>query len=262
VLALVAASISSGILISRIGYYTPVMLVGVCLMAIGAGLLTTLEIDTPQAKWVGYQFLYGIGMGSTFQAPNLAAQTVLHNRDVPIGTSLMFFSQLLGGAIFISVGQNVLNNQLLERLSGLPGFSPDFIKNSGATSLTQLPPQIRDIVLTAYNESLRKVFQVGLIMACLVVLGAVSLEWRSVKKNKEKIASAKERAAEEGEAKEKKAVETDEDNEKTDVEGEKPKTESAQIGEKETEVAVPETAPAKAVEPEVKNKGHEKETNV
>ncbi|KAL1881855.1 hypothetical protein Daus18300_000908 [Diaporthe australafricana] len=184
VLPMVVSSIASGVLISKIGYYTPFMLAGVVLLSIGAGLLTTLQIDTSQGKWVGYQVLYGFGMGQTFQAPNLAAQTVLPTVDVPIGTSLMFFAQLLGGSIFISVGQNVLNNELLKNLSGVPGFDASSILQAGATTLTQLAEPLRTTVLLAYNEALRKVFQVGLIMTCLTILGAASLEWRSVKSKK------------------------------------------------------------------------------
>jgi MFS family permease len=182
---MVVASMMTGILTARIGYYTPFLIVGVCLMSIGAGLLTTLQVDTDEGKWLGYQILYGFGMGLSFQAPNLAAQTVLPTRDVPIGTSLMFFSQLLGGAVFISVGQNVLNNQLLTRLSAVPGFDVSSIAKKGATTLTEgLPAEMVGPVLEAYNESLRKVFQVGLILVCLTIFGAASMEWRSVKEKK------------------------------------------------------------------------------
>ncbi|ORY71976.1 putative MFS aflatoxin efflux pump [Pseudomassariella vexata] len=183
-LSMVVASMATGIMTSKIGYYTPFMLVGSCIVSMGAGLLTTLEISTASPKWIGYQILYGFGLGMTFQAPNLAAQTVLPTKDVSIGISLMFFSQLLGGAIFISVGQNVLNNQLLERLSGLPGFTPSMISSNGATTLSSsLPVELRGPVLEAYNESLRKVFQVGLIMTCLTIIGSAAMEWRSVRKN-------------------------------------------------------------------------------
>jgi len=201
ILPMVFASILTGILTARVGYYTPFMLFGNCIMAVGAGLLTTLEVDTPQAKWAGYQVLYGFGLGCTFQAPNLAAQTVLPTRDVPVGTSLMFFSQLLGGAIFISVGQNVLNNQLLQRLSGFPGFTPELIKSQGATGLIQqLPEAVRGQVLIAYNDSLRKVFQVAVIMTCLTIFGALALEWRSVKKNVQKKDAGSGSEAEDGKA--------------------------------------------------------------
>jgi hypothetical protein len=183
VLAMVIASISSGIFIGKVGYYTPVMIFGVCIMAIGAGLLTTLQVDSDQAKWIGYQVLFGFGLGNSFQAPNLAAQTVLGHKDVNVGISLMIFGQLLGGAVFISVGQNVLDGQLVSRLAQF-GFNPQQIASAGATSLAALPDAIRGGVIFQYNEALRKVFQVGLIMACLTILGAVSLEWKSVKKNK------------------------------------------------------------------------------
>ncbi|KAI8188357.1 Efflux pump aflT [Colletotrichum sp. SAR 10_75] len=186
VLSMVVASLMTGGLIRRTGYYTPFLIVGVCFMSVGAGLLNTLQLDTPSAKWIGYQILYGFGTGCASQVPNIAAQTVLPKKDVPIGTSLMFFSQLLGGAIFISVGQNVLNNQLLERLSSVPGFNSALIESSGATSLTNLPASVKQTVLVGYNESLRVVFRLGLILTCLSILGALAMEWRSVKQNAKK----------------------------------------------------------------------------
>lgn len=159
------------------------MIVGACVMSVGAGLLTTLQLNTTTANLIGYQIIYGFGLGLTSQAPNLAAQTVLPKPDISIGTSLMFFSQLLSGAVFVSVGQNILENQLLQRLSLVSGFNREMIQNSGATSLTDLPEPLKATVLVAYNESLRQLFRVALILACINILGALAMEWRSVKKN-------------------------------------------------------------------------------
>jgi hypothetical protein len=185
-LAMVVASIFGGITTQKVGYYTPFAIVGSCIMSVGAGLLTTLQVDTAEGKWIGYQVLYGFGMGLAFQAPNLAAQTVLPTKDVPVGSSLMFFSQLLGAAVIVSVGENILDNQLVQRLSGVPGFNSSLIRSGGATSLlSSLPANLHEEVLTAYNESLRKVFQIGLIMSCLTILGAAMLEWRSILKKPE-----------------------------------------------------------------------------
>ncbi|MCJ1380208.1 hypothetical protein MMC17_003311 [Xylographa soralifera] len=185
-LSMVVGTISGGITIQKVGYYTPFAIVGSCIMAIGAGLLTTLQVDTGIGKWIGYQVLYGFGMGLCFQAPNLAAQTVLSLKDVPVGSSLMFFAQLLGAAVFVSVGVNVLDNQLEQRLSGIPRFNPSLITSGGATSLiNSLPTNLRETILTAYNEALRNVFQIGLIISCLTILGSALLEWRSVLKKPE-----------------------------------------------------------------------------
>ncbi|GKZ71873.1 hypothetical protein AnigIFM50267_007919 [Aspergillus niger] len=187
IIPLVIASIVTGQLISRIGYYTPFLIFGVCLTSIGAGLLTTLDVNTSEAKWIGFQILYGYGLGSSTQINNMAAQTVLSRKDVAIGASLMFFGQQLFGAIFTSVGANVLSNQLAKRLGHIPGVdvTPRVIQSTGATEVLSLVPEAyRDDALRAYNDSLRVCFQVGLIMACLAIIGALGMEWRSVKQNK------------------------------------------------------------------------------
>ena len=168
-------------------------------MSVGSGLIMTFQVDTGAGKWIGYQVLYGFGTGLCFQTPNLATQTVLPKFDVPMGLALMFFGQLLGAAVFISVGQNVLDTQLLQRLSTIPGFNKSLVTSGGATSLlNSVPPDFRGAVLTAYNDSLRKVFLVGLILSCFTVLGTASMEWKSVlKKPEAKVESEKSGAAEE-----------------------------------------------------------------
>jgi MFS family permease len=181
-LSMVVGSIVGGATTQKIGYYCQWAIIGSSLMAVGAGLLTTLQVDSSSSVWIGYQVLYGFGMGLCFQTPNLAVQTVLPEPDVPIGLALMFFGQLLGAAVIVAVGENVLGSQLLHKLSGIPGFQPGLVTSGGATSLVALlPAEFHDRALTAYNEALRTVFQVGLIVSCLSVIGAVGLEWRSIR---------------------------------------------------------------------------------
>lgn len=124
VLSLVVASVVTGVLTTRLGYYMPFLIFGICVTAIGAGLLTTFSINTSVGQWIGYQILYGYGLGCSFQAPNMAAQTVLPRNVVPIGASLMLFAQTLFGAIFVSVGQNVLDSQLVKRLASISTINP------------------------------------------------------------------------------------------------------------------------------------------
>ncbi|OTA89152.1 hypothetical protein M434DRAFT_398741 [Hypoxylon sp. CO27-5] len=181
-LSTIISSIVAGALSSIVGYYTPFLLIGSCITAIGAGLINTLQIQTETSRWIGYQVLYGFGIGMSIQVPNLAAQTVLPLDDVPIGTSLMLFGQLLGGAIFVSVGQTVFNNGLVGRLQGFTGFNSSVIESNGATTLSSsLPLELKTPVLMAYNEALRDAFRVGLILVCLTMIGAAGMEWKSVK---------------------------------------------------------------------------------
>jgi hypothetical protein len=134
-LSMVVGSMSGGFINGRIGYYTPLAILGSCIMSVGAGFLTTFQVDTGEGKWIGFQILYGIGLGLCFQIPNLAAQTTLPKQDVPTGLALMLFGQLLGAAVFVAIGENVLSSQLMQRLSGVPGFNPRLITSGGVTSL-------------------------------------------------------------------------------------------------------------------------------
>ncbi|KAG5986886.1 hypothetical protein E4U54_005234 [Claviceps lovelessii] len=157
-------------------------------MSVGAGLLTTWQIDTNQGRLIGYQILFGFGMGLSFQTPNLAVQTVLPKPEVPMGIALMFFGQLLSAAVFVSVGQNVLANQLLVRLSGLDGYEDlkRLILSGGVTAVVDAVPLAQKrTVLVAYNEALREVFIIGLAMSCLGVLGTAGMEWKNILKKPE-----------------------------------------------------------------------------
>ncbi|KAI6799798.1 MFS general substrate transporter [Hortaea werneckii] len=183
VLSLVVASVLAGQAVGRIGYYTPFAMASAIIMPIGAGLISTWTVGTGSPKWLGFQFLFGFGVGLGMQQATIAAQTVLRKQDVPTGVALLFFAQQLGGAIFVSVGQNVLDSKLVSGiLRRVPDLSPERILNTGATELRQIvPAHDLDGVLVAYNSALRQVFVVATAMACLAALGAFSLEWRSVK---------------------------------------------------------------------------------
>ncbi len=86
ILGLVIMSIISGVLITNIGYYTPFMILGSIFMAIGTGLMSTWKVDTGHAMWIGYQAMYGFGVGFGMQQGLIAAQAVLPLKDIPIGT--------------------------------------------------------------------------------------------------------------------------------------------------------------------------------
>ncbi|KAI1378718.1 putative MFS multidrug transporter [Hypoxylon crocopeplum] len=202
VLLIAATSIANGQLVSFIGYYTPSFIIGLCITAVGTGLLTTFGLYTSEGQWVGYQIVYGFGQGLASQAANMAAQTVLPKEDVAIGASLMFFGQTLFGAVFVSVGQNVLYSQLTQRLANIPGIPPELIQSAGATDfLGSIDPQYHAAAVGAYNDSLRVVLQVALCMACLAIPGGLAMEWRTVKKKGPPNGPPGMQAAEKGQAK-------------------------------------------------------------
>ena len=185
ILGLVVVSIGCGILVTVIGYFTPFMLASSVFMAIGAGLLTTFEVDTNSPKWIGYQFIFGAGVGMGMQNSLVAVQATLPMADVPIGTALIMFSQTLGGALFISVGQNVFTNQLIKNLaSAVPDLDPSIVLRVGATEIKKEIPKIfLNGVLAAYNKALSETYYVSAATAAMSIIGAVFVEWKSMKGN-------------------------------------------------------------------------------
>jgi EmrB/QacA subfamily drug resistance transporter len=192
VLGLVLVSIISGIGVSIEGHYAPWMIASSVVMAIGFGLITTFKPDTGSPSWIGLQCLAGIGVGLGMQQPLMAVQTVLNIKDVPTGTSVLIFLQTLGGALFVSVGENVFTNKLVEGLAEhAPGINPLVVLSTGATSIqSTTPPQYLAGVTLAYNDALVKAFTVATAMAALSIIGSVLVEWKSVKKSGKKVEMA------------------------------------------------------------------------
>ena len=183
ILALVVAAIVAGGVVTKSGYYTPCLIVCSCLMATGAGLLTTLRVDSGSSQWIGYQFLLGFGMGLGQQQSGLAAQTVLKPEDVPVGVSLMFFGQSLGGAVFICVAQNIFIQQLFQNLRGVVGdANASLLEHVGATDLRNyVPSELLSPTLVAYNKSITTTFYVAVAIASLSIIPALTFEWKSIK---------------------------------------------------------------------------------
>jgi hypothetical protein len=186
ILGVVVLSILAGGLITALGYYTPFMYASTVFMAIGAGLMTTFEVNTGHSKWIGYQFIFGAGVGLGMQQTMIMAQTVLPKADIAIGTAIMMFSQTLGGALFVSVGQNVFTNKLVKGIaSRVPDLNASFVLMVGATDLKNLIPKASlPGVLNAYNDALINTWYAALALAILSGAGCAFVEWKSVKGKK------------------------------------------------------------------------------
>ena len=184
-LSLVFSSILSGVFTQKIGYYVPSALLAPSIMSVGQGLMSTFTPDTGSPQWIGFQFLAGFGLGLGMQIGNLAAQTVLPPADISTGVAIMFFVQQLGGAIFTTVGQALLDNLLSTRLADIPGIDPKSIVNVGTTELVKnVSPDYLHRVIDAYNYASTRVFLTGMGLAMLALISAFFLEWKSIKKGK------------------------------------------------------------------------------
>jgi hypothetical protein len=187
-LSTVLSSILAGAAITFAGYYTPFLIGSTALMTIGAGLITTFDINTPFRKWFGYQIITGLGTGVGFQVPLVAVQTVLPMEDIPQGTVLVMFFQSLGGALFIAVGQTVFQNGVIDGLHKFaPDIDPRLLTHTGATAIRGvlaehgLENQLRPAIM-AFVNGLQDCYRVVVSVAAAAFVASCFLEWRSVKK--------------------------------------------------------------------------------
>jgi len=191
-LALLLTCVISNIVIgaggSVLGYYSPFVVAGMATYCVGCGLITTLGVHTPFAKWFSFELLTGIGLGAGFALPSLAVQTVLSTGDIPVGTTLCNFFFALGGTVFLSVAQAIFQNGLLIAFrKHLPGLDPGLILKTGATNLETILGNAhlgnkRGEALSAYMEGLRGVFILILGCSAASFLTACFWPWKTTKK--------------------------------------------------------------------------------
>ncbi|KAM3155704.1 Aspyridones efflux protein [Botrytis cinerea] len=179
----ILATIVSGASVSRFGYYVPFMWMCGIIFTAGCGVLHTLGRFSTTAQWAGYEVLTGFGFGIGFQVPYTAVQIVLPTEDVPIGNSLPVFSQALGGALAISIAQNILTNTLSQELKMIPGLDSSEIIALGAKNLTStVPSEYLDGVLDAYTYALSRTLILPIAAAGMAFVCSLGMEWRKVEK--------------------------------------------------------------------------------
>ncbi|MCJ1418886.1 hypothetical protein MMC32_005237 [Xylographa parallela] len=180
------ASIVIGGSITSFGWYVPFMWFGAAIFTVGAGLLYTLQVDSGAGMWIGYQILTGIGAGASVQIPFISVQVVLSAKDMPTGNALTIFFNSLGGALAISVAQNIFSNTLLQQLVKLaPSLNPATIIAAGATHVADVtPPAQLPAVLQAYDIAVTRTYILSIATGCIAFICSLFMEWKSVKGKK------------------------------------------------------------------------------
>jgi MFS family permease len=165
----------AGFVVSKTGRYWHLVFVSPLLSAVGAGLLYTVSTQTPFAAIAGFQILLGAGIGGSFQNTIMAIQTEYSDEParVPQATSLVNFTQLMGGVIGLAAAGTLFSNKLRD---GLPvNLSPEarITVTSSVEAIKLLSPALREGVIEAYVQALRPVFLLGVPIAALASVSAL-----------------------------------------------------------------------------------------
>ncbi|KAJ7082360.1 ABC transporter [Mycena belliarum] len=172
-LGCVVVIIAVGQVVGRFGYYWPFLACAPIFLAIGSGLLYTLNSGTSSAAVIGFQILVGVGTGMGLQNSLLAIQVEFRDTPRLLGqaSSMTTFAQFLGGTIGLGIAEPVFSSVLSKNLLIYAPEAPaEIVKQSPTAIYTILPPAMIPGVVKSYTEALRIVFVLGVPVAGLALL--------------------------------------------------------------------------------------------
>ncbi|KAK9319613.1 putative HC-toxin efflux carrier [Lipomyces orientalis] len=181
-------ALSSGVLVSKMGYYLPWIIASGVMTSVSNGLLSTFSPTTSAGKWIGYQILLGTGRGFGLQMPFIAVQNTLPPAFVPVSMALISFSQNFGGAVLLAIGETVLTNGLK---SNVPKYAPDvdpaIIIAAGATGIRDVVSNSTQLagVIRAYATSVDSIFYLAAACGCVVFVAGWGMGWKDIRKKEE-----------------------------------------------------------------------------
>jgi EmrB/QacA subfamily drug resistance transporter len=157
---LLATSIISGTIISRIGRYKIFPIIGTLVAIVGLFLLSTMGVHTTRLSSSLYMFVLGGGLGMVMQTVVLATQNTIERRDIGSGTSTVTFARQVGASFGVAVFGAIFNNRLSAELSAhVPkGAAAPKTSSISRHAIDALPPQIRDGILASFSNALTDVF--------------------------------------------------------------------------------------------------------
>lgn len=158
VFGILAASITSGRLISKTGKYRIYPIIGTLLLTLGLWLFSHLSLTTGHLEMSLWMLVIGAGLGMFMQVTILAVQNSTKPKDLGSATSTVTFFRSVGGSLGGAIFGSILVSRLTLHLQEvLPAAS-----QAGSAAITSgvknLPPEIQQTVLQAYVASFHDMF--------------------------------------------------------------------------------------------------------
>ncbi|HZB47680.1 MAG TPA: MDR family MFS transporter [Mycobacteriales bacterium] len=160
---ILATSIASGLLISRLGRWKPFPVAGTAVFTVGLALMATMTTTTSLWALGAYLAVIGAGLGLAMQTLILAVQNDSDPGELGVATSSVAFSRSLGGAL----GTAIFGAIVTAGTTTLPGTDQlDPVAYTGAVArgfLVAVPLGVLAFVLVALLRNTRLRGSSGLV---------------------------------------------------------------------------------------------------
>jgi hypothetical protein len=196
-----ATGLGSG-LFGRLQVFQPFLLAAAVLSTVGCGLIFTFDIDSGLGPIIGYQILFGVGIGLGVQVPNLVATVTSAPEDVSttvasvackwishqhepeyphLYTDIVFWVvfMMVAGGWGVAATDAVLNNILLQRIPRyVPGLDGHDVLAVGAAGINDVySGEVLAGVHQAYLDGLHAGWALGTAAFGISLLWAVLPKW-------------------------------------------------------------------------------------
>lgn len=111
--AMIASSIIAGQIMTRVGRYKVVAIVGASVVTLGLASLATMDVDTTYTGVLVRMIIMGVGLGITMPVFNLAAQNAVDPREVGVATSSLQFLRQMGGSVGAAIFGAIMTNRFV-----------------------------------------------------------------------------------------------------------------------------------------------------
>jgi hypothetical protein len=119
-IGLIGASTVAGLLVSRLGVFKPILLVGQFAMLVGIGLLCFIHPGMSLWDIAWRVLILGIGLGPGQSLFSLAVQNAVAPHEIGVATSTSMFFRQIGSTIGVAVFGTLLTLNLASAARSLP----------------------------------------------------------------------------------------------------------------------------------------------
>ncbi|GAA1352961.1 MDR family MFS transporter [Arthrobacter koreensis] len=179
---LIASTLFGGI-ISRTGKWKAIMISGGVLTVLGTILLGTLTYETSLVLVGIYMAVLGAGLGMLMQNLVLVVQNSIEVKNLGVATSAVTFFRSLGGTVGVSVLGSVLGTIVSSRIKdGITALAPADQAAAAAAlgsgtipKISELPSAIAALVESAYGVGVGHVFMYSVPLAVVTLVAVIFL---------------------------------------------------------------------------------------
>ncbi len=179
---LIASTLFGGI-ISRTGKWKAIMISGGVLTVLGTILLGTLTYETSLVLVGIYMAVLGAGLGMLMQNLVLVVQNSIEVKNLGVATSAVTFFRSLGGTVGVSVLGSVLGTIVATHIKdGISALAPADQAAAAAAlgsgtipKISELPDAIAALVESAYGAGVGHVFMYSVPLAVVTLVAVIFL---------------------------------------------------------------------------------------